>query len=429
MLDLLSQELKEVAQALLNNNITLNEAQDALKAVRLLEKAGIPKQDWQRLTKATDKLSEPEFRETAVKLLRLEEATGMEYKRAIAHFQELQAETVLKEEKRRELDEEISTSNQKVRELGQQIKELTHTAGQEKTKTEEILKGERLIRGEIEEFGRIRAELESKGLTMSIFIPIAKEFAGSKDFTREIAARLKETNSLTKAQKEIKTENDQLKASSTSLKSQVDGLSRKKDGLAADIVKLDKQLAGERESLAGLKQQREAKKQQYDLFEALLAMFSGKTPYQDCTPEKLASAVLKLAQGWYSGLSVEELRGMFVTSVCGNYLHSIRCAQCSARFIVDRSQDSYNKYETSYHCPVCDYHFYTKANDDFLKAMFSQEELNRSNGLQQELERLKPMEVFLDIPCSVCKKPMSNSWTREQVLEAFTGWGHKLCLR
>ena len=108
MLDLLSQELKEVAKALLNNNITLNEAQDALKAVRLLEKAGIPQKDWQRLSKATDKLSAPEFKEAALKLLRLEEATGMEYKRAIARFQELEADTVLKEEKRRELDEEIS---------------------------------------------------------------------------------------------------------------------------------------------------------------------------------------------------------------------------------------------------------------------------------------------------------------------------------
>ena len=39
MLDLFSQELKEIAQALLSNNITLNEAQDALTAVRALEKA------------------------------------------------------------------------------------------------------------------------------------------------------------------------------------------------------------------------------------------------------------------------------------------------------------------------------------------------------------------------------------------------------
>lgn len=429
MLDLLSQELREVAQTLLNNNITLNEAQDALRTVRLLEKASIPQKDWQRLSKATDKLSAPEFKEAALKLLRLEEATGMEYKRAIARFQELEADTVLKEEKRQELNEKIATSNQRVKELSQQIKELIQTVGQEKTKTEEILKGEDLTRAEIEEFGRVRAELESKGLTMSIFIPIAKEFAGPKNFTEEIAARLKETNSLTKAQKEIKAENDQLKASSTSLKSRVDGLSRKKDSLAADIVKLDRQLAGEREFLAGLKQQREAKKQQYNLFEALLAMFSGKTPSQDCTPEKLASAVLKLAQGWYPGRPIEELRGTFIAAVCGDYLHSIQCEKCGARFIVDRAANSYNKYQDAYYCPVCSFRSFTKPNEDFLKAMFSEEEFNRCSGLQQELERLKPLKVFLDIPCSVCKKPMSNSWTREQVLEGFKSWGHTLCLR
>ena len=427
MLDLFSQELKEIAQALLSNNITLNEAQDALTAVRVLEKAGIPKQDWQRLTKATDKLSDAEFKEAALKLLRLEEAAGMEYERAIAYFQELEAEIVLKREKKQELNQKIATANQKVKELGQRVRELRQTADQEKTRTEEILKAEGLTRAEIEQFGRIRAELESKGLTMSVFIPIAKEFAGSKDFTKEIATRLKETDSLTKTQKEIKTENHELEARSASLKSQVNELSRKRDGLATDIVKLDKQVVGERESLAALKQERAAKRQQYDFFGALLAIFSGGTPYQDSTPEKLASAVLKLAQGWYSGRPIEELKGIFITAVCGDYLHSIQCEKCGARFIVDRAANSYNKYQDEYYCPVCDFRSFTKPNEDFLKAMFSEEEFNRCSGLQQELERLKPLEVFLDIPCSVCKKPMSNSWTREQVLEGFKSWGHRSC--
>ncbi len=427
MLGLFSQELKEIAQALLSNNITLNEAQDALAVVRVLEKAGIPKPDWQRLTKATGKLSDAEFREAALKLLRLEEAAGMEYERAIAYFQELEADIVLKRGKKQELNQKIATANQKVKELGQQVKELTQTAGQQKIKTEEILKAEGLTRAEIEQFGRIRAELESKGLTMSVFIPIAKEFAGSKDFTKEIATRLKKTDSLTKTQKEIKTENHELEARSASLKSQVNELSRKRDGLATDIVKLDKQVAGERESLAALKQERAVKRQQYDFFGVLLAIFSGGTPYQDSTPEKLTSAVLKLAQGWYAGRPIEELRGIFITAVCGDYLHSIQCDNCSARFVVDRAANSYNKYQEKYYCPVCHFRSYTKPNEDFVKAMFSEKEFNRCSELQLEVERLKPLEVFLDIPCNSCGKPLTNNWTREEVVGAFKTWGHKSC--
>ncbi len=49
------------------------------------------------------------------------------------------------------------------------------------------------------------------------------------------------------------------------------------------------------------------------------------------------------------------------------------------------------------------------------------------NSLKAELEPLRPLKVFLGIPCKVCGKPMSNDWSREQVLKAFDGWGHRSC--
>ncbi len=49
-----------------------------------------------------------------------------------------------------------------------------------------------------------------------------------------------------------------------------------------------------------------------------------------------------------------------------------------------------------------------------------------NQALEGELQVLRPLKVFLDIPCEVCGKPMSN-WTRDQVLKAFYSWGHKSC--
>jgi hypothetical protein len=48
--------------------------------------------------------------------------------------------------------------------------------------------------------------------------------------------------------------------------------------------------------------------------------------------------------------------------------------------------------------------------------------------LKAELGELRPLKVFLDLPCNYCGKPMSNNWTRDQVLRAFKGWGHSSCI-
>jgi len=45
-----------------------------------------------------------------------------------------------------------------------------------------------------------------------------------------------------------------------------------------------------------------------------------------------------------------------------------------------------------------------------------------------ENRKLRPLETFLDIPCCKCQNPMSNNWTREQVLQIFKDWGHKNCI-
>jgi FtsZ-binding cell division protein ZapB len=41
-------------------------------------------------------------------------------------------------------------------------------------------------------------------------------------------------------------------------------------------------------------------------------------------------------------------------------------------------------------------------------------------------ERLEPLKVFENIPCSRCRKPLTG-WTREEVLRAFRNWHHSNC--
>jgi len=43
--------------------------------------------------------------------------------------------------------------------------------------------------------------------------------------------------------------------------------------------------------------------------------------------------------------------------------------------------------------------------------------------LRTEVERLKPAEVFLNILCTVCGKPLANTWKREWIERIFRDRG------
>lgn len=426
MLDFLSQEVKQVAEGLMQNNITLSEAQNALHAVRELSGLGIQPADWPRLAQATDKLADPEFREGALRLLKLERDAGMDYKSLLSHFERVCVEVKDREELKRQLDSDIEARRGQIKKLKEEVASSKSEADASRRVTEEEFRKNSLIRGEVENTVRLKATLLDKNLDIAAVLEIAQELGGSQPEVRKL---LGETKSLLEANKGLKAEKETLLKAKAGLASEKASLAAEVKGLQAKRAEVQGSTAKELDTLASLRERRETRQKQYGLFEALPAMFSTGTPYQDATPQKLGAIVTELAKGWYSGRPPEELKGMFVTAVCGSYLHSIRCTQCQARFIVDRPCDAYNRYHDSYECPVCRSSWYTEANEDFIRAMFSQEELTLSSRLRQEIEKLRPMEVFLDIPCCRCKKPMDNNWTREQVLSAFGSWGHGPCVR
>jgi hypothetical protein len=424
MLDFLSQEVKEVAEGLMQNGITLNEAQNALHAVRELRGLGIPPADWPRLAQAAEKLADPEFRGGAIRLLKLEGDAGKDYKSLLSHFERVSIEVKEREELRLRLDSDVAAKRNEANGLKKEIASLKGETEEAKRFTEGELMRNGLIRDEVEDTLRLKATLLDKNLDIATVLGIAHEVGGSEPEVRKL---LGETDSLLEANKGLKAEKKMLMKDRVGLASEKASLQAVVESLLARKAEVQKSTTKELDSLDSLRQMRRTKQRQYDLFEALLVMFSTGTPYQDATPEKLGATVTELGKGWHPGRPPEELKGMFVTAVCGSYLHSIRCTQCQARFIVDRPCDAYNRYYDKYECPVCHSSWHTEANEDFIRAMFSQEELTLSGGLRQEVERLKPLEVFLDIPCCRCKKPMNL--TREQVLNAFSGWGHTACVR
>jgi hypothetical protein len=59
-----------------------------------------------------------------------------------------------------------------------------------------------------------------------------------------------------------------------------------------------------------------------------------------------------------------------------------------------------------------------------LKALVSQEQLENTHLVEQLLEEnttLKPLRAFLNVPCEICKKPITD-WTEDNVKAAIMGF-------
>ena len=96
----------------------------------------------------------------------------------------------------------------------------------------------------------------------------------------------------------------------------------------------------------------------------------------------------------------------------GDYLKCYRCDKCGAKFIVNK-EPCRKYYITLYECPACHFSHQVTEDDSFLKAMVSEEQMENVYQLQQVLkenEALRPLKVFLNLPCEVCRQPITE-WT------------------
>jgi hypothetical protein len=221
---------------------------------------------------------------------------------------------------------------------------------------------------------------------------------------------------------DLEVHNEKLKQKSTELQVNVDDLSKKAELKSKELQEGQRQLQV-------LSDKIKEHEYQYKLFEGFLAMLAG-SPSTKSSLEKLIATLQKLADSWKVTQCPDELRSIFVRQVMGDFLRCYRCDSCGARFIVNR-EPSKELYKTYYVCPACHYSHAVTEDDSFLKAMVSKEQIENVHRLEQVLEEneaLKPLKVFLKLPCEVCGEPI-NKWTKNIIEKGVTQhcWGHTEC--
>ena len=165
-------------------------------------------------------------------------------------------------------------------------------------------------------------------------------------------------------------------------------------------------------------------RQQYELFQGFMTMLVSSPSVNDSIESLIDSLKRLLSPGWQLTRSNEAMRTLFIRTVLGDYLKCFQCTRCGSRFILNQTLDKqYRLYP--YHCPVCHYSDAVKTDESFLKALVSQEQLDNIHLVEQLLEEntnLKPLRVFLDVPCEICGKPITN-WSEGSVKAAVMGFG------
>ncbi len=206
----------------------------------------------------------------------------------------------------------------------------------------------------------------------------------------------------------------------------VAGLSATEARLRQEVRSLEDQKATLSTVVDDLEAKIEEKRWQYQVFMGFIALVTAQEP-QDIA--RLAESVHQRAKVKIA--DVIFARGKAVEQLMGNLVKSFRCSMpgCGAKFLVDRRSQRYTE---KYTCPAC-YGLLDAEPDDSLMDLFLSppqiQEGKQIEKLRGEVERLKPLEVYLDIPCAVCGEPMPNIWKSGQVEMTFNAcaWAHPEC--
>lgn len=246
-------------------------------------------------------------------------------------------------------------------------------------------------------------------------------------------SRLKEAlnrfGSLEKAIEGLQEEKSALEKTNTELKKENSQLKLMRDKLLLEMNETDKKLNDSKNELTSLVSKINERKRQYQLFEGFLSMLAD-SPSVATAVESIVALFQKLqSSGWYLSGKPDELRTLFVRTTLGDYLRCFSCDYCGAKFIVNK--DPHWKYQSDrYLCPSC-YDHRVRADNSFLKAMVTSEQLERTRlaeDLEKENKILRPLRAFLDVTCQICHEPITE-WTETNVKVAISGygWGHVKC--
>lgn len=452
--------LRSLAVELNNKGLTVEEAKEGLTIIKAFHKLGIAPGKHAALVRVCGDIEEPDFVKATLRLIALEKATGMSYREAASQFEKvisdlndlndrknrLQSElaqlehTVAGEKAELKAAEERLTKIQKQAEVEQTKLETELSAHKRRVEDEKMrlsnelesaLQASQVTRREIDVVARLKADLEQRGLDLPTLVMLAEEFKdGAEVDTARLKQLLREFASLERAaqvkRKEINTlEGDlaQLRGECAKLKGDIEALEKHLEALRSQVAEKNGQL----EQIEGRVKQRG---QQYTLFESFIAMLL-TSPSREVALRELVSSLDKLEQSrWRTVKRPEELRRIFVQVFLGYYLKCFQCGECGAKFILNM-QPRHKPLSAPCTCPSCGSATRVMADESFLEAMLSpgrEENFIREQALQKEVDRLKPLEVFQNIPCATCGKAIHiDRFSREEVLRLTRTWHHATC--
>lgn len=207
-------------------------------------------------------------------------------------------------------------------------------------------------------------------------------------------------------------------------------LKLEKQHLQSDIGDLNKQFDEQKKKFEALAANFAKWERQYHLFQSFIAMLLS-SPSVDTSLESLISLLEELRKsGWAITKTLDDLRGHFVSTLMGDYLKCFRCKVCGARFMVNK-EPYYKTFSNYYECPSCHTSYGVEPYDSFLKAMISEEQMENIALVEKTLKEnkaLEPLKVFLNLPCEICGKPMTE-WSEQDLRRGVmgSGWGHTQC--
>ncbi|MFC1926702.1 hypothetical protein ACFLWV_03000 [Chloroflexota bacterium] len=236
--------------------------------------------------------------------------------------------------------------------------------------------------------------------------------------------------SLQKAVDVLQKENAALKKDNTHLKQENVRLKAEIDGKTSDSASCDDVLRNQRGKIKFQAERIGEHEHQYRLFEGFLAMLAD-SPSITSPIQALIDAITVLTTSkWHTSKNAAELRSLFICATMGEYLKCFHCSKCKASFIVNK-EPHYKHAYNYFQCPACHSSSSVEGDDSFLRAMVSETQLENVHFLEEykkENDALRPLKVFLDLPCEVCGKPVTE-WTKRNVEMGAngSGWGHTQC--
>jgi hypothetical protein len=241
---------------------------------------------------------------------------------------------------------------------------------------------------------------------------------------------LEKFGSLQNANDQMEKTNLSLKKENTHLKQEKNLLFESVKELALQTEEMKAKIRDYQSQYQSLSQQITEHQYQYELFCGFMAMVA-ESPSVTDSLDNLINLFLALKEpGIHLPKDPAVMRSLFIQVVVGDYLKCYRCDSCGAKFITNKKpKDKY--FGTGYYCPACHNWYAIESDDSFLQAMVSKQQLENTQHLDEVLEEyevLLPFKAFLDEPCEICHKPVSE-WDEYNVKLAIQGigCGHTSC--